>query len=149
MLCLSSIAAGVALLTNHPAPAMSAPQPGCEGSSAVRFSWETAGPPLALSSACSSFDNAAELVATLRRILHVAHIPMHDVVARLDTSGQEWVLYLDSDSPPGDQCWAMFDVLRVLIAGLEAAEWAIPTPRLHLVRDAMLESDGIGQSWPR
>lgn len=78
---------------------------------------------------------AAVLVSGLSSILHVAYTPMPDMVARLDTSGQEWVLHLDPDSPAEDHCWAMLDMLHVLILGRHAAGSALPAPRLHLVQD--------------
>ena len=83
----------------------------------------------------SSCGQTAELVRTLGRALHVVKTPMVDAVARLDTCGSNWVLYLDSGCPPEDQCWALLDVLRVLELGLAATRWAIPAPRLKLLGD--------------
>lgn len=68
-------------------------------------------------------------------MVHVVHTPMPDTVARLDTSSRRWVLYLDSDSPPQDLCWAMFGVLGVLLHGRDATAPAEPVPRLRLVPD--------------
>jgi hypothetical protein len=47
----------------------------------------------------SSCGQTAELVRTLGRALHVVKTPMVDAVARLDTCGPNWVLYLDSGCP--------------------------------------------------
>lgn len=77
---------------------------------------------------------AHALVSSLRTLLTVSYEPLPDVVARLDTTSTPWVLYLDSDSPVQDHCWAMIDVLRIFTIGLHAAEYAIPTPRLRLVQ---------------
>jgi hypothetical protein len=70
-------------------------------------------------------------------MLHVVYQPMDDLVARLDASGTEWVLHLDAGSPPEDHCWAMTDVLRIVLLGVDAAGSARPVsrPRLRLVRD--------------
>lgn len=80
---------------------------------------------------------ADALVRGLRRMFVVTYTPLPLVVARLDTSQEAWVLYLDSDSPPEDHCWAMEDLLRVLILGGGAAtsRWVTQTPRLNVVRD--------------
>lgn len=83
----------------------------------------------------SSSALAAELITTLDRTLRIVRTPMIDAVARLDTCGQSWVLYLDSACAPEDQCWALLDVLRVLELGLAATQWAIPAPRLRLLGD--------------
>lgn len=56
------------------------------------------------------------------------------MVARLNMSQPEWVLYLGSESPPEDQCWALLDVLTILVHGADPAP-ALPAPRLHLVPD--------------
>ncbi len=76
---------------------------------------------------------AAALVRGLRTMIDVSFVPLQDAVARLDTCAPTWVLYLDSDSPADDHCWAMLDVLRVLTLGPEAAVSAVPAPRLHLI----------------
>lgn len=77
---------------------------------------------------------AADVLATgLKNLVDVAYVPLHDRVAFLDTSAPEWILYLDSDSPPMDHCWAMLDVLRVLTLGADAAESAVAVRRLRLV----------------
>ncbi|MDT7704883.1 MAG: hypothetical protein QOG20_490 [Pseudonocardiales bacterium] len=79
---------------------------------------------------------AAEVLAGgLSHMLHVVHISMPDTVARLDTSRERWVLYLDSDSPPEDLCWAMLDVLSVLVHGRYATAYARPVTYLRLVPD--------------
>ncbi len=75
------------------------------------------------------------LVAGLERLIDVVFTPLADVVARLDTTGQVKVLYLDSDSPPGDQCWALTDALRVLALGETTAARVVPAQRVYLVRD--------------
>ncbi len=77
---------------------------------------------------------AAEVLASgLSYMLQVVHTPMPDTVARLDTSCDRWVLYLDSDSPPEDLCWAMLDVLNVLLHGRHATTSARPVAHLHVV----------------
>jgi hypothetical protein len=73
------------------------------------------------------------LVSGLRHVLHVVNTPMPDTVAKLDTSRERWVLYLDSDSPSEDLCWAMLDVLSVLVHGRDAPSYARPVPHLSLV----------------
>ncbi len=45
------------------------------------------------------------------------------------------MLYIDSDSPPEDLCWAMLDVLGVLVEGRHATPYARPVPHLRLVPD--------------
>jgi hypothetical protein len=71
------------------------------------------------------------LAAGLCRLVDVVRVPLVDVVARLDPApdGGRPTLYLDSDSGPGDQCWAMLDVLRVLSDGAGAALDARPVLR--------------------
>lgn len=77
---------------------------------------------------------AAEVLASgLSNMVHVVHTPMPHTVARLDTSCDRWVLYLDSDSPPEDLCWAMLGVLGVLVHGRDATSSARPVTRLRLV----------------
>jgi hypothetical protein len=74
---------------------------------------------------------AEVLVAGLCRLVEVVSVPLVDVVARLepaDGNGRP-TLYLDAGSPPGDQCWAMLDVLRVLSDGPDAALDARPVLR--------------------
>ncbi len=66
-------------------------------------------------------------------MLHIVHTPMPDTVARLDTSRERWVLYLDSDSPPEDLCWAMLDVLGVLVDGRYTSATVRPATHLRLV----------------
>ncbi len=73
------------------------------------------------------------LVSGLGHMLHIVSTPMPDTVAKLDTSREEWMLYLDSGSPPEDLCWAMLDVLGVLVHGRDAARYARPVTHLHLV----------------
>lgn len=85
----------------------------------------------------AAMDDGAGAVDALRTrlldIVHISETPMRDAVARLDTRGSEPVLYLDPNSPPEDQVWAMRDVLRILHDGPEAGQHAIPTPNLHLI----------------
>ena len=75
------------------------------------------------------------LIAGLESSIHVVFTPMPDVVARLDTTGDAKVLYLDCDSPSEDQCWALWGVLRFLALGPGAVGAAIPAQRMRLVRD--------------
>lgn len=83
---------------------------------------------------------AVEVLADgLSYLLHIVHTPMPDMVAVLDTSSRRWVLYLDSDSPPEDLCWAMLDVLGVLVHGRSAVACAKPVRHLRLVPDVDLE----------
>jgi hypothetical protein len=83
----------------------------------------------------SSLAAAEVLAGGLGYVLHVVHTPMPDTVARLDTSREKWVLYLDSDSPPEDLCWAMMDVLDVLVDGRYTSAHVRPATHLHLVPD--------------
>ena len=71
---------------------------------------------------------ADALVTGLRRLVDVVRVPLVDVVARLEPAGGDGrpTLYLDAGSPPGDLCWAMLDVLRVLSDGVDAALDARP-----------------------
>jgi hypothetical protein len=73
------------------------------------------------------------LVSGLSHMLRVVNTPMPDTVAKLDTSSERWVLYLDSDSPPEDLCWAMLDVLGVLVHGRHATSYARPVTHLRLL----------------
>ena len=75
------------------------------------------------------------LIAGLEGALDVVFTPMPDVVARLVTTGPVTVLHLDSDSPPEDHRWALWEALRFLALGLAATEAAVPAPRLRLVHD--------------
>ncbi|MBC8090969.1 MAG: hypothetical protein H7Y15_03330 [Pseudonocardia sp.] len=78
---------------------------------------------------------AAEgLVESRRHLAEVVHLPMHDSVARLEATERGWVLYLDTDSPAEDRCWAMIDVLRVLAGASEGPVSAVPQQRIYLVR---------------
>lgn len=83
----------------------------------------------------SSHSLAAEvvLVRGLRAVLTVSYTPLADNVARLDTTAAAWVLELDTGSSADAHCWAMIDVLKVLSFGVQAAEFARPSPRLRLV----------------
>lgn len=79
--------------------------------------------------------NAARALAKgLSELLHVTYTPMPDLVARLDVSAPTWVLHLDPGSPVEDHCWAMFEVLDILIRGLDTTECAEPGRRLRVVR---------------
>jgi len=69
------------------------------------------------------------------RTLHLRYLSMPHTVARLDTTGPEWVLYFDTDSPAEDHCWALLDVLRIVTLGPHAAPSTTPPPTLRLVRD--------------
>lgn len=73
------------------------------------------------------------LVSRVRGAIRVVLTPMPDVVARLDTTGRVKVVYLDCDSPPEDQCWALREVIRVLALGPAASGAAVPAPRMRLV----------------
>ena len=75
------------------------------------------------------------LAGRLRDLLQVVHTRMPDTVARLDTSQDRWVLYLDSDSPPEDLCWAMLGVLGVLVHDRHATFGARPVTHLRVVPD--------------
>jgi hypothetical protein len=79
---------------------------------------------------------AAEVLASgLSTMLDIVRTPLCDAVARLDTSVERWVLYLDSDSPAEDHCWAMLGVLDVLVLGVHAVTDTAPTPRPHPIQD--------------
>lgn len=97
-------------------------------------SWIPVTAPAGTSGSTTSADVQA-LVAGLRGAIRVVFTPLPDVVARLDTTGPVKVLHLDSDSPPEDHRWALWEVLRFLALGLGAGDAAVPAPRLHLVRD--------------
>ena len=129
------------MLTRRPDLAIASAAPRRERSSAAL-------PHRAISMAISSSAAANVLVSGLRNLLHVVYTPMHDTVASLDTSPQKWVLHLDSDSPAEDHCWAMFDVLRILILGAQEAEWAIPAPRLRLLPAGTDDRHGTTDSAP-
>lgn len=78
----------------------------------------------------------AQRGSSVSRTLHLRYLCMPHTVARLDTTGPEWVLYLDTDSPAEDHCWAMLDVLRIVTLGPHAAPSTTPPPPLlRLVRD--------------
>jgi hypothetical protein len=82
---------------------------------------------------CSA--SARELVDGLRTVIAVSYVPLTDLVAVLDTTMPAWVLSLDSGSSAEDHCWALFDVLRILTSGVDAAESARSVPRLRVVRN--------------
>ena len=82
-----------------------------------------------------SATSADVLVSDLRRLIEVSYLPLQGVVARLDGSASGWVLYLDSDSPAEDHYWAMLDVIRVLVLGVDAAVSAVHTAPLRLIQD--------------
>jgi hypothetical protein len=94
----------------------------------------TALPGASAAGATTSADVEA-LIAGLEGALDVVFAPMPDVVARLDTRGPVGVLHLDSDSPPEDHRWALWEALRFLALGLGPTAAAVPAPRLRLVRD--------------
>jgi hypothetical protein len=75
-----------------------------------------------------SAEAALALVEGLRSVLTVTYVPLHGVVAVLDTTTSVWTLHLDPDSPAEDQCWAMVDVLEVLRFGPDAARHATRSP---------------------
>lgn len=75
------------------------------------------------------------LVTALRTMLTVTYLPLATNIARLDTTTSAWLLELDSDSSAEDQCVAMIDVLKIMNSGVPAAEFAVPAPRLRLVRN--------------
>lgn len=71
------------------------------------------------------------LAAGLSRLVDVVRVSLADTVARLEPAGDNGrpTLYLDAGSPPGDLCWAMLDVLRVLSDGAGATLDARPVMR--------------------
>jgi hypothetical protein len=73
------------------------------------------------------------MVEGLRSMITVTYGPLTGNVAQLDTTTAVWLLQLDSDSSPEDQCWAMIDVLLVLSLGVQRAEFARVRPHLRLV----------------
>jgi len=79
--------------------------------------------------------SAQTLINRLHPLIAVSYQPLHDTVARLDTTTRRWLLHLDSDSPAEDHCWVLLDVITILTCGANAATSATPTPRLRLVRD--------------
>ncbi len=76
---------------------------------------------------------AEALAGGLGNILHVVYTPLRDAVASLDTSQERWMLYLDSDSPAEDHCWAMLDVLGLLVLGMSSSTEAVRAAPLRLV----------------
>lgn len=81
---------------------------------------------------------AGVLARGLSNVVRIIRTPMPDTVARLDTSVGRWVLYLDSDSPPEDLCWAMLGVLAVLVHGRDTSSSARPVTHLRLLPDVPL-----------
>lgn len=77
---------------------------------------------------------ASVLVEGLRSMVTVTSVPLGGVVAVLDTRAEAWVLYLDTDSPVEDRCWAMVEVLDVLRRGPEASRHASQAPPVRLLR---------------
>ncbi|MFC5062982.1 hypothetical protein [Actinomycetospora atypica] len=79
---------------------------------------------------CSA--SARALVEELRSVLAVSYVPLAGLVAVLDTTSRAWVLSLDTDSPAGDHCWALLEVLEVLAYGVDAAgaSRTVPAPRV-------------------
>ena len=67
--------------------------------------------------------------------LQVVYTPLRGAVASLDTSGAEWVMYLDSDSPPEDHIWALFEALEILTHAEDAEGTAAPARHLRRVPD--------------
>jgi hypothetical protein len=61
------------------------------------------------------------LTAGLLRLAEVRMVRMPDTVAHL-VMGERPVLWLDVDSSPEALCWALLDVLRVLVLGPEHAQ---------------------------
>ena len=84
----------------------------------------------------ASHDLTAEiLIGGLRNTFDVIYTPLSCSVARLDTTGTRWLLYLDSESPVEDHCWALLDLARVLLLRLDATELdsAVNAPHLRAV----------------
>ena len=84
------------------------------------------------------------LVEGLETSIHVVFTPLSDVVARLDTTGDTKVLYLDCDSPPEDHCWALREVLGLLALGPDAVGAAVPAPRMRLVGEDRVRTGPAG-----
>jgi len=81
-----------------------------------------------------SLDAERVLVRGLRAVLTVSYTPLVGNVALLDTTAAAWTLELDTGSSAEDHCWAMLDLLKVLSFGVQAADFATPSPLLRLVR---------------
>lgn len=63
-------------------------------------------------------------------LLEVAYRPLDDTVARLDPDLR--VLWLDTDSPPEDHCWALAQALGLMMIGSRARTDATAARRLRL-----------------
>ncbi len=65
--------------------------------------------------------------------LRVVYVPMRNTVATLDTSGPDWVMHLDSDSPPEDHIWALMEALHIVTHGGNAVGTGAESRHLRLV----------------
>jgi hypothetical protein len=77
---------------------------------------------------------AEELVEGVRTLAGVVYTSMRDSVARLESTENGWVLYIDTDSSHEDRCWAMAGVLRLLASGSAEPVCTIPRQGIRLVR---------------
>jgi hypothetical protein len=72
------------------------------------------------------------LIEGVSKFAEVQIMPLPDTVAEL-ALGPCPLLYLDIDSEPEDQAWALLDALRALTFGAESAESARWARRLRSV----------------
>lgn len=78
---------------------------------------------------------ADALALGIGQLAEIVYVSLPHSVARLESRGARSILYLDPDSSAEDLSWAMLDVLRVLVAGPDAAAEARPGHRrLHSVK---------------
>lgn len=70
-------------------------------------------------------------------MVEIVYQPMRDYVAKIlpgATATSKPTLVLDLLSPPEDLCWALLDVMRLLILGEDRAEHVRPIRHLALVQ---------------
>ncbi len=66
--------------------------------------------------------------------LTITYTFLQDAVAVLDTSGSDWVVHLDADSPAEDHIWALLEALEILAHRGDTAGTAAQQRRhLHLL----------------
>lgn len=76
---------------------------------------------------------ASGLAQGLADVLTVDYQPLGDTVARFDHHSMH--LVLDRDSPAGDHCWAMLQVIHLLAFGDRVGTDARPCRHLRVLRD--------------
>lgn len=91
-------------------------------------------------STCADVD---ALITGLESTVHVVFTPMSDVVARLDTTGEAKLLYLDCDSPSENQCWVLCCGSSLSGRGRSAP----PSPRSVCAWSAT-DAEPVASLWP-